>query len=291
MPLPLARIGFLILAAASLGSCDSPSTSSGRNGAMHIAAPASDRQAPSLLGTWQIAAVDGEPVMHVPLRFSEEVVWWEPSCAGWLRPYTRSNHAIRIEPPEPSAEPRVVCDVGYPNAVPAAFGLLPRLTRIEEAGPGQVRLTGNGHVLKLERPLPAEQWPVPTLAGRWRVVERDGRSTDPRSFILKASDHTIGWEVSCARQVRSYTIENTRFAAAKLPRNISPPLPPGALAPVVRPICAIGLPPGLEEGLAAVDAATQISRLDNGAVVLQGQGRSVTLEPVKESSTPLAKLM
>ncbi len=238
-----------------------------------------NRVEPSLTGTWHVAAIDGQPTTGVQLTGTEKVLGWAPSCAGWLIRYQQSGRSIRFTRPGNTDQVTTVCAVGYPENLPQIFGLLPGMKRIETEREDQLILSGSGHSLTLERPVPRSEMAVPTLRGTWRVSSINGNAvpegTAP-TFI--GDENVISWTVRCAQQGRTYYIENDRFTAREFPSFVPPPPPPLQVSP---PICAIGLPPYLEEAFEALDAAVKISRVEGGGIKLEGGDRTLTLHPTE----------
>ncbi len=115
---------------------------------------------------------------------------------------------------------------------------------------------------------------VETLAGEWRVAGIDGESLDADYGIaLSADEEKIWWEPRCAGIVRLYRIEGSAIT-------LDPPAPPPAQQGLPRPppaLCTIGLPPGVERMMQALDAADTIVRTPQNGIELSGGGRSVTL--------------
>ena len=120
---------------------------------------------------------------------------------------------------------------------------------------------------------PAEIASVATLAGEWRVAAIDGRDFDePYALALSGDADEIWWAPRCAGLVRSYRITGTaiRFGPA---RGVKPRAP-GEPTP---PVCAIGLPPRIDEVTRALDSATAIRRTPANGVEISGGGRSLLL--------------
>lgn len=243
-----------------------------------------NHSAASLTGNWQVAAIDGQPTTGVQLTGTENVLGWAPSCAGWLIRYQQSERSIRFRRLGNTGQITTVCDVGYPESLPQIFGLLPGMNKVDAAREDQLILSGNGHSLTLERPVPRSEKAVPTLRGTWRVSSLNGNAvpegTAP-TFI--GDENVISWTVRCAQQGRTYYIENDRFTARELPPLVPPPPPP---LQVSRPICAIGLPPYLEEAFQALDAAVKISRVEGGGIKLESGDRTLTLHPTEPEAQP-----
>ena len=115
--------------------------------------------------------------------------------------------------------------------------------------------------------------PVASLEGEWRVAGIDGKPFDePYGLALSADDQEVWWAPRCAGLIRSYEISGTdiRFG----PSNAMRAAPAGTPAP---PVCAIGLPPRLDEVTRAIDAATTIGRTVNNGIEISGDGHSLLL--------------
>ena len=113
--------------------------------------------------------------------------------------------------------------------------------------------------------------PVASLAGAWRVASIDGSPLgEPYRLDLAGDADRLWWEPRCAGVVRSYRIAGSSIAF----RPLGSPLPPVSPPP---PVCAIGLPPRLAEIMRALDAATDVARTADEAILIAGGGRSVTL--------------
>jgi hypothetical protein len=122
-------------------------------------------------------------------------------------------------------------------------------------------------------PTPDAPAPVTTLAGEWRVAGIDGKPLDgPVGLALRGDAREIWWEPRCAGFVRSYRIAATSFSTG--PYLGFKPRQPGEPTP---PVCTIGLPPGLQDMFAALNAATEIRRTANNGIELSGGGRSLLL--------------
>jgi hypothetical protein len=112
---------------------------------------------------------------------------------------------------------------------------------------------------------------VSTLAGEWRVAGIDGRSFDePTGLALTGDDAQLWWQPRCAGVARTYRIEGRRitFGSTEPPRAAGEPTPP---------VCAIGLPPRLNEVVGALDDAVSIERTANNGVLISGPSHSLTL--------------
>ena len=116
---------------------------------------------------------------------------------------------------------------------------------------------------------PAE--PIISLSGYWRVAGIDGTEFDEAVGIaLKGDEGAIWWEPRCAGAGRGYQITGRSITF----RSLEPPRAPGSPTP---PVCAIGLPPRINDVLAALDAVTSIERTPANGMQISGGGRSVTL--------------
>lgn len=114
---------------------------------------------------------------------------------------------------------------------------------------------------------------VASLAGEWRVAGIDGKPFDePYGLALSGDAEEIWWAPRCAGLVRTYRIAGTAFAAG--PAKGSGATRPGEPGPAV---CAIGLPPRIDEVTRAIDSATAIRRTPSNGVELSGGGHSLLL--------------
>lgn len=135
--------------------------------------------------------------------------------------------------------------------------------------------TGAATATSTAKPTPVPAQPAPTtLAGEWRVAGIDGKDfNESYGLALSASEREIWWAPRCAGMVRSYTINGAsiRFTS---PVASGPAATPGAPSP---PVCAIGLPPRLNEVVRALDAATTVARTPSNGIEIIGGGHSVLL--------------
>lgn len=107
--------------------------------------------------------------------------------------------------------------------------------------------------------------PAVDLAGEWRVAGIDGAPIDESYAIaLSADGEMIWWDPACAMQYREYSIAGHRFAAPARNNNDLE-------------VCEIGYPPELDQLWSALEAADHIERTPENAVLISGNGRSVTL--------------
>ncbi len=120
---------------------------------------------------------------------------------------------------------------------------------------------------------PAPLAAVVTLEGEWRVAGIDGEALDePYGIALSANEREIWWEPRCAHQVRAYRIDGQRFASEPAPGY--GPLAPGEPP---RPVCAIGLPPRLDDVMRALSQADTIGRTEENGVMISGPEHGVLL--------------
>ncbi len=106
---------------------------------------------------------------------------------------------------------------------------------------------------------------VATLAGEWRIAGIDGKPFDePYGLALSGDAQEIWWASRCAGLIRSYRITGSsiRIGPAKRPSDA---------------VCAIGLPPRIDEVTRAIDSATAIRRTPSNGVEISGGGRSLLL--------------
>lgn len=120
-------------------------------------------------------------------------------------------------------------------------------------------------------PATSEPAQVSSLAGEWRVAGIDGRSFDePIGLSLTGDEQQLWWPPRCAGVARTYRIEGSRITFG----STQPPGPAGAPTP---PVCAIGLPPRLDEVARALDDAVSVSRTSGNGVLISGPSHSLTL--------------
>ena len=113
--------------------------------------------------------------------------------------------------------------------------------------------------------------PVASLSGEWRVAGIDGESFDGSvGLALRGDADKLWWEPRCAGMARGYRITGSTIAFSSL----DPPRGPGDPTPAV---CAIGLPPRLDEVFRALDAAAMVKRTPSNGIEISGGGHSVTL--------------
>lgn len=118
---------------------------------------------------------------------------------------------------------------------------------------------------------PAER--VVSLAGAWRVTAIDDRPIEePHRLELVGDVGKLWWEPRCAGMVRNYRIDGSSILFG----SAGPPRSPGSPPP---PVCAIGLPPRLNEVFRALDAARSLAPTPENGVRISGGGYSLTLIP------------
>lgn len=223
-----------------------------------------------LRGGWQVASIDRNPLVGVALVGDDDALAWLPVCAGWSTTYRRHGTAIRFAAGQrTSGDPRASCKIGHPAALPRIFHVLPLLDRIDERD-GTIRLSGGGHEIILERPLPDDARAVRSLGGQWMATTLDGTPLE-LELQFSATRDLLSWLPDCAGQARTYAIENNRISIRPHVRTA----PDGANPP----ICTVPVHPTLMSVFAAMEAATHVRPLPGGGVRLEGNGRSVTLMP------------
>ena len=240
---------------------------------------------PVLTGDWLVAAIDGVTVTGVALNGENGRLSWTPACAGWTKRYRIDGNAIRFHVDKPETEAQTVCAIGFPERVPEVFHRLVDMNKVEAIGGTSVRLSGASHNILLERPIPRTKLPVGTLAGRWQVTSLDGRKLSNEPPIFSATDTDLTWEPSCAGSGRSYHIENDRITVRARPAS-SPPPPPNAQPVTPPPVCAIAPHPQLVAIYAAAEVATHVRPAPGGGVILDGNGHSVTMMPIRPTQKP-----
>lgn len=271
---------FTILAAILASSGCNQSASDQSSQAQPDKQTGAGKAGPGLEGAWQVAEVDGRTLVGVTLKGANGALFWEPGCAGWFIKYRQDGATIRFKSKSSPAKMRVVCAIGYPKSLPSIFRALPALDRIEFLNTGSVRLTGAGHVIRLERLLSPAKRPIQSLAGRWSVSTLDGRRLPKGSLVFSATRDVITWQPSCAGQTRSYVIENNRIAIGRMPD--TPPPPPPLDAPVARLICTIGLPPELMSAFSAMEKVTHVRPASAGGITMTGNGHQIVLIPAAD---------
>ncbi len=114
---------------------------------------------------------------------------------------------------------------------------------------------------------------VNTLAGEWRIAGIDGKPFDESyGLALSADGEEIWWAPRCTGLIRTYKINGTAVRIG--PAKGLKPVAPGQPTP---PVCAIGLPPRIDEVTRALDSATTIRRTPSNGVAISGGGRSLLL--------------
>jgi hypothetical protein len=93
---------------------------------------------------------------------------------------------------------------------------------------------------------------------------------EPIGIALSADAEILWWEPRCAGMARRYQISGRQVAFTSV-------LPPRRLGEPTPPVCAIGLPPRLDEVFRAIDAATEIVRTPENGILLRGGGRSLLI--------------
>lgn len=220
-----------------------------------------------LSGQWSVSRIDGEMLdMSIPFTGSADALTWQPACAGQAIAYRRVGDAIEFTQPPRNAS-RVVCEIGYPDALPRVIEALVGRWDVSEQPNGNLLLARGDRQLVLEK-APAE--PSLSLAGEWRVAGIDGRAFDePYGIALSADESEIWWEPRCAGQSVRYKIRGTRFATPGPPRG-GPASEPAA-------VCKIAIPPRLPDVMTAIRAADRIERTPANGVRISGDGHSLTL--------------
>lgn len=112
---------------------------------------------------------------------------------------------------------------------------------------------------------------VVSLVGEWRVAGIDGQSFDePVGLSLTGDEQQLWSQPRCAGVARAYRVEGQRIT-------FGPTRPPAPAGSPPAPVCAIGLPPRLDEVVRALDNAVNISRTPNNGVLISGPDHSVLL--------------
>ena len=112
---------------------------------------------------------------------------------------------------------------------------------------------------------------VINLTGEWRVAGIDGHSVEePIALSLTGDENQLWWQPRCAGMARAYRIDGQSIAFG----STEPPRRAGELTP---PVCAIGLPPQLDEVFRALDGAKSIARSPSNGVLISGPNHSLLL--------------
>lgn len=248
------------------------------------AAATPDRPATALfepmIGRWQVTAIGTRPVPGLELSSDGTRIWWEPGCAGQGRAFTAVQGRFAIVP---TKAPDEVCEIGVPSDLLKIWDLLDAAERLDVTGAGQVRITGKLDPIYLSRiaalPQRAAQIQPETrpallsLAGEWRVAGIDGKDFDqPTGIALRGDARQLWWEPRCAGVVRNYVISGERIVIGTAARPSQ-----GGARPQPVPVCAIGLPAGLDAVTRAVDGATRIRRTASNGIELSGGGHTLLL--------------
>ena len=110
------------------------------------------------------------------------------------------------------------------------------------------------------------------LAGEWRVTAINGVAVKPPFVLaLTADGAQLWWEPRCAGMVRGYRIDGPSVKFVPVPP------PPGADPNTPIPVCAIGLPPNLDEVFAVLDAAQAVREIPGAGMMIEGVGRSMAI--------------
>ncbi len=114
---------------------------------------------------------------------------------------------------------------------------------------------------------------VETLAGEWRVAGIDGQPlNEPYGLALSADEEEIWWEPRCANVAFSYRIDGL-----KLETGTSRPDAPVGTDGNPPPVCAISIPPRLNDVARALDLAETVGRTPSNGLLIEGSGHSITL--------------
>ncbi|GMN14196.1 hypothetical protein [Altererythrobacter sp. MTPC7] len=237
---------------------------------------------PDLQGHWTVSRLDGETLdMRIPLSGSSDTLAWDPGCAGWILSY-RAEEGRLVIADDVVPRDRPVCDIGYPEPLPAVMTALQgRWTATKEPN-GNIVLLRDETRLVLEA---SSSTPPETLAGEWDVVQIDGRPAIPSgSLRITADAHAIRVEPSCLGGAVPYRIVNERFSVIETPA--PPPPPPGAEPVPPPPVCAVVPPKGRNTILSIIGKAEKITRGAERKVTLSGSGGSLTLARRAAVRTP-----
>lgn len=116
------------------------------------------------------------------------------------------------------------------------------------------------------------------LVGEWRVAGIDGAAVDlPAALTVSGGPQILDWEPACAQLMHRYRIDGARFSAVRIRQFVTEEAMQSPGAVPSRPPCAIGLPPGVEDAMLAVEMADKIERTAENGIRISGRTRSVTL--------------
>ena len=107
-------------------------------------------QAVDLSGYWRVAELDGAAIdggHAITLKANHEQIWWEPACAGQSESYRITGS--RFETISYDDGPTMVCDIGYPDALPRVFSALRAADTIARTPDNGVRISGKGRSVTL----------------------------------------------------------------------------------------------------------------------------------------------
>lgn len=221
---------------------------------------------PNIDGRYIVTAIDGEPPVINIAGYNPTVtiagprVHFQSQCiyADWT--LTQTAGGVRATPYyEPGS---AMCARGLAPGESAIEDAFSGLSAIAPTPMGGLQIAGGGHTLELRR-APSDK--TASLVGSWRLESIDGRRV-ATPIELEGDAQRLWWEPACALQMRSYTVDGTRFDAPA--RDSSG-----------REVCDIGYPLDLTEAWRVVEAADTIERSANGRITLSGGERSLTLVP------------
>ena len=237
----------------------------------------------ALIGEWALVRVGSRPVSQaMTLGFRPDgVMIGSLRCNSMSGDYEVSPPAIRF--PNSVIVTTASCPAGFPDNAKEALlaeqvlhGDPPPASTLSADGRRlYVRGKETLEFVRTRQNTPASDStgpaPVSSLAGAWRVAAIDGRSLDQLSGLALVGDEDkLWWEPGCAGMVRRYRISGRTLSVGPL----RPP-PPAGSPP--QPVCAIGLPPRLDEVFSALEAATTVTRTAENGILIAGGGRSLTL--------------
>ena len=248
----------------------------------------------SIAGRWRLVELDGKtgtPGFGIDLMADAGRIWWEPACAGQSARYMASGTSFRQLPPI-DAEPRAVCDIGFPRELLDMWDVVAAADRVDRAPEGTLRLSGGGRSLVLRRlpDLPRQpdapssadlNAPVASpsqmssahsvsLAGHYRVAGIDGGELGGRrGLALEIGRDRIEFD-NCQQIAWHYRHRDGRLMTERTPAitiDIAPKPTPCA-APLSEPEARM---------VAAIDAADTATLTASNGILLSGGGRSVLL--------------
>ena len=104
----------------------------------------------TLEGYWRVASIDTEALDQpygISLKGDDTRLWWEPACAKQIVTYTIMDNAFSAS--DPHGPGTIVCDIGYPDALPQVWSAMLASDTIERTPENGVRISGGGRSVTL----------------------------------------------------------------------------------------------------------------------------------------------